>query len=200
LCGAAFDRIGSPCVRTWQIPYLALQERGRGTEPAGRRYYTSSCYLGDLPDPVVDLLVSAAADCPSPISVIDLGYLLGAIARVPDADTAFPRRAAPYICSASAAWDDPADDDANVAWSRSLTRGLRDWQFGGSYVNYTSLDGGSSARSIYDPAHYERLAALKSLVDPDNVFRVNHNIAPAAGAVPAAVSGRSHRSRAAPDR
>jgi FAD/FMN-containing dehydrogenase len=186
LCDAAFggagrDGAGPPVAQTRRLPYAALQERGAGTEPAGRRYYTSSCYLRELSDAVIDRLAAAAAACPSHVSVIDLGYLLGAIGRVPEADTAFPRRGAPFICSASAAWDDAAQDEDNVAWARNLTASLREWQFGGSYVNYTPVRAGS-ARSVYGAAHYARLARLKADFDPGNLFRASHNIVPMAKA------------------
>src|SRR6266487_1547025 len=199
ICDAAFGEIGSPFVQTVRLPFAALQARGAGTEPAGRRYYTSSCYLRDLCDPVITRLAATAAACPSRASVIDLGYLLGAIGRVPEADTAFPRRAAPFICSASAAWDDPACDEENAAWARNLTRNLREWQFGGSYVNYSAVRVGS-ARSVYGPAHYGRLAALKSVVDPGNLFGAGHNIVPAAGPAQAAVPGSAPAGRVAADR
>jgi FAD/FMN-containing dehydrogenase len=188
LCDAAFSGIKARFVRSLRLPYAALQARGAGTEPAGQRYYTSSCYLRDLPGPLIERLAATTAACPSHLSVIDLGYLLGAIARVPELDTAFPRRAAPFIYSASAAWVDPETDDANVAWAKNLTAGVREWQFGGSYVNYTPDEAGS-ARSVYGPEHYSQLAALKALFDPGNLFRASHNVAPAASPVPAPPPG-----------
>jgi FAD/FMN-containing dehydrogenase len=185
LCDAALRGV-EPLVRTTlRLPYAALQARGAGSEPAGRRYYTSSCYLRELTGPVIARLTGAAAACPSALSVIDLGYLLGAIGRVPEDGTAFPRRAAPFICSASAAWDGPAGDAENVAWARDLTATLREWRSGGSYVNYTPV-GAGSARSVYGDAQYARLAALKAAYDPGNLFRANHNIEPAASQAPAA--------------
>lgn len=179
LCDGAFGGTGAPFVQTLRLTFAELQARGAGTEPAGRRYYTSSCYLRELSDPVIERLTAAAAACPSRASVIDLGYLLGAIERVPEADTAFPRRKAPFICSASAAWVDAACDTENVAWARDLTASLREWQFGGSYVNYTPVRDGN-ARSVYGPAHYDRLATLKAGFDPGNLFPGSHNIVPAA--------------------
>lgn len=199
ICDAAFGAAGPPLVHTVRLPFAALQARGAGTEPAGRRYYTSSCYLRELPDAVITRLAAAAAACPSPVSVIDLGYLLGAIGRVPEPDTAFPRRAAPFICSASAAWDDPATDRENAAWAQSLTRDLREWQFGGSYVNYTPVRAGS-ARSVYGTAVYDRLAALKASADPGNLFRGNHNIVPAAGPAQATAPASAPERRVAADR
>ena len=49
----------------------------------------------------------------------------------------------------------------------------------GRYVNDVAETGKDVARTIYGPAKHERLAALKRIWDPDNVFRLNQNIQPA---------------------
>jgi FAD/FMN-containing dehydrogenase len=54
---------------------------------------------------------------------------------------------------------------------------------GGQYVNFLGQEGGHSdpraaALAVYGPAKLERLTALKRRYDPDNVFRLNHNIPP----------------------
>jgi hypothetical protein len=47
------------------------------------------------------------------------------------------------------------------------------------YVNYLSEDDRTaSGRSVYGPNH-ERLVEVKAAYDPDNVFRLNQNVAPA---------------------
>ena len=54
---------------------------------------------------------------------------------------------------------------------------------GAQYVNFlgnegTASDARASALSLYGSAKLERLVALKRRYDPDNVFRLNHNIPP----------------------
>jgi hypothetical protein len=44
-----------------------------------------------------------------------------------------------------------------------------------SYTNYLSADDYDRVRQAYGP-NYERLVELKRRYDPDNLFRLNHNI------------------------
>ena len=47
------------------------------------------------------------------------------------------------------------------------------------YTNHmTAEESPDRVRSAYGEQKYNRLAALKSRYDPDNFFRLNHNIAP----------------------
>jgi hypothetical protein len=48
----------------------------------------------------------------------------------------------------------------------------------GRYVNEIAESGQEESRAIYGDAKIPRLSALKREWDPDNVFRLNHNIAP----------------------
>ena len=50
---------------------------------------------------------------------------------------------------------------------------------GRAYVNFLG-DAHQTARSLYSPETYARLAALKAEYDPTNLFRLNQNIEPAA--------------------
>jgi len=49
----------------------------------------------------------------------------------------------------------------------------------GGYINFQSADDADNAEKNYG-ATYARLADIKKKYDPDNVFRVNQNVAPAA--------------------
>ncbi len=46
-----------------------------------------------------------------------------------------------------------------------------------SYVNNLTAEDGRMVRNIWG-ANYERLVTAKRRYDPDNIFRLNHNIDP----------------------
>ena len=48
----------------------------------------------------------------------------------------------------------------------------------GVYANFLADEGEARVRQAYPGTTYERLAAVKRRVDPENVFRGNQNIRP----------------------
>ena len=57
---------------------------------------------------------------------------------------------------------------------------MRPHATGATYLNFLDLDGATPerVRAAYTDGDWARLVAIKSRVDPDNVFRFNRNIAP----------------------
>ncbi|MYW90730.1 FAD-binding oxidoreductase [Amycolatopsis rubida] len=160
------------------LSYAALQALGDHSEPAGHRYFTKSCYLGDISGAAATALVNAGRAITSPMSSIDFEFLRGAIAEVPDAGSAFPNRGAPYIVTASAQWTNADEDATHTRWSRQTIDSLGPWQYGGAYVNYVQDAGHQSAADLYGQRRYRRLAAAKARYDPENILRHNQNIPP----------------------
>jgi hypothetical protein len=150
-----------------------------GAFPRGRRYYWKSHFLPGLPDGAVDVLLDAFARVPSPVSMIALQQTGGAIARVPPEATAYGNRDAAFDCIPISAWDDPADDAAQIAWVRGLWEAMRPFATGGVYVNNLGDEGDDRIRAAYR-GNYARLSALKQRYDPGNLFRLNQNIRPRA--------------------
>lgn len=142
------------------------------------RYYWKSSFADELTDARIDALVEAFGRRPSHHSTIDIWPLGGAIAREPAGGSAFGQRDAAWLISPESNWEHAADDAANVAWGREIVAAIG----GSAYLNFPGLleAGDREARASHG-ATYERLARVKRDYDPDNVFRFNANIAPAAG-------------------
>ncbi len=172
---ALFEPLRPAVSRERVLSYAQLQALGDHSEPHGHRYYTKSCYLGDLPSAG---LAAACADIRSPWSAIDFEYLRGAILDLPDAESAFPGRDAPYICTVSAHWLDPAQDAENIAWARASIAGVAEPGRGGAYVNYLQDEPDGKVLDVYGDVRYAKLAEVKARYDPANVFRANQNIRP----------------------
>ena len=78
----------------------------------------------------------ATAERPSAMGPVVIRQLGGAIARVPATATAFGDRSAPFNVSVDAIWEDPADDQVNLEWTRDLWRELHDFSTGQAYLNF----------------------------------------------------------------
>jgi hypothetical protein len=136
--------------------------------------------LGD--DFVELLLAQTDFPSPSPLSRIVIEHLGGAVARVPADATAFVHRAAPFDLIVIAGGFRPEETAKNIAWTRGASSAMRPFMSGGAYVNYLDADVGVDAvQAAYGPA-WDRLVALKTTYDPDNVFRLNQNIRPTTAA------------------
>ncbi len=162
-------------------PHLEPQTMADEEQRWGQRFSMKSVFVPSLADDLVALCIDhlqrAPADGESGFSVWACG---GAVARVPEDATAFTGRRGTFWVSAESLWHDPARDDELRAWSREAIAAVQPYATEGLYVNDVAETGEDVVRSIYGAAKYDRLATLKRVWDPDNVFRLNQNIRPAA--------------------
>src|SRR5687767_2715784 len=161
------------------MPYVAQQRLFDGAFPAGSYYYAKAGSLADLTDEAIDVFAEYVATKPSPLSGVLVQTVCGAASRVASDATAFPHRRLPYAPVIVSQWLDAATSEKNVGWARDFWKALHPLAGGGVYVNDLSYDDADRVRTAYG-ANYERLAALKKAYDPDNIFRLNPNITPAA--------------------
>ena len=108
------------------------------------------------------------------IHVHDLG---GAVARVGESETAFSGRNERYALNIVNGWQDPADDEANLAWIRDVGARLDEFCTGAVYSNFMGSEGDERTKAAYGDK-LPRLQALKRAWDPDNVFHRNQNVTP----------------------
>lgn len=161
-------------------PYLDVQTAHDLAFAWGSRSFIKSHNGNDVRPEALDELVEHLADRPgeASFSVTTLG---GAIGRVAEDATAYAGRAAAFDLSADSSWTDPALDEANLEWCRRAMQIVEPDRTLGAYANGNGDAGPEESRRIYGDAKLARLAALKRTWDPDNVFHVNPNVAPATG-------------------
>jgi hypothetical protein len=134
--------------------------------------------VDELSDELIDLVIERFPSTPSPMNAILFEHFHGAVTRVGATDTAVPHREEGYNFLLPSVWLEPAETEANRAWTRETFDLASPYFAGRRWLNYLADDDGRDAvRAAYGP-NYERLVELKRKHDPDNVFRLNHNIDP----------------------
>ena len=177
----ALRALGRPIgERVQELSYLELQRMDDTLEGHALRRYWKGHYFRSLPDEALDafLLRGTADGHGERLPGASLQAYGGAIAEVPDADSAFSQRDAAFEFVASARWSDAAEDEERMAAARRYAATLEPFA-SGMYVNAMSDEGAGGVARAYPPEKLARLRALKTAFDPGNVFHLNQNIAPA---------------------
>ena len=146
----------------------------------GQRSFWKSQYLDALSDDAIDTLTALAEARPTPLAMVEVMQMGGAIAEVDPEATAFAQRTAPFLVAVDSNWSEPIDDAMNVAWVRAGWDRLTPYGSGEVYLNFSGRDGAAPDVGA-DTAlgrNLARLARVKAAYDPGNAFRFNHNIAP----------------------
>ncbi len=159
-------------------PYTEFQQITDGKWQPGYRDYWKSDYLPGLSDEAIATMIRFARDLPTPMTDFKVPHFEGAISRIPNSATAFPHRKAPFAIAINTRWEDSADDEEHIAWTRRFTDAMQAFTTGGVYANFLGDEGQQRVRDAFG-ANYERLAAIKAQYDPDNFFCLNQNIQPA---------------------
>jgi len=132
---------------------------------------------GRVADELIDSLVELHQTAPGPQCEIHVHDLGGAVARVGENETAFSGRDQRYVLNIVNGWQDPADDEANMAWIRDVGARLDEFCTGAVYSNFMASEGEERTKAAYGEK-LPRLQALKRAWDPDNVFHRNQNVKP----------------------
>jgi FAD/FMN-containing dehydrogenase len=173
----ALRTLGQPAAEHVTEPsYLELQTRDDSIQGHTVRRYWKGHYLPGLPDAAIDAMLHGGEFGSEPPTA-SLQTYGGAIADVPDADTAFSHRHTQFEYVAATSWTDPRSDHARMELTRRCAARLEPFA-AGAYVNTLNDEGAGGIGRAYTPAKLARLTALKDAYDPDNVFHLNHNIAP----------------------
>ncbi len=173
-----FRDVATPLIdMAMPMPYPGIYQLTAQGEHAGLSVHRSR-FLATLDDDAVDALLAAIAAPSSPMTMVQLRVLGGAMARVPADETAFAHRDAGVMALVATMFDDPATEPVHRAWTEALHEALGANDVG-VYSNFLEAEGEERVRAAYPGGTYERLAQIKGRYDPSNLFRLNQNIRPA---------------------
>jgi FAD/FMN-containing dehydrogenase len=160
------------------MPYPQMNTMLDAGYPTGCLNYWLSSFTQGLPDALIDTAVDRFAGVPSTMTGILFEHFHGAVTRVAPTDTAVPHREPGWNLVIPSVWTDPTATEANMSWTRETYAALAPHLAARRWLNYLGDDQADDAvRAAYGP-NYDRLQGIKRRYDPDNVFHLNHNIAP----------------------
>lgn len=159
------------------MPYTVLQSARDEGFPSGRLHYWKSGWLRDVTDDAIETMMEFVPQMPSAASGVSLQQMHGVASRVAPSATAFAHRAEQYDFLIASQWSDGAEADRNVRWTRALFEAMQPHLERSVYVNNLGDEGPHRIQAAYGKNH-PRLAAVKRIYDPDNLFRSNQNIVP----------------------
>ena len=163
-----------------EMPYAGLQSML--DDPPGYRNYWSAEYLDELPDAAIDVYCDHADGIIIPSPTQHIIFPRGGAVAAGAADSPMATRSSPWVVHPLTMWEDPADDDHAIAWTRQLCTDMRPWSTGATYFNFVGDEGQDRIVSGYGRDNYDRLGKVKAEFDPDNVFHLHHPIQPLASA------------------
>lgn len=144
-------------------------------------YVDRSICLAEFTNETVDTLVDLVGPTSScPLANVEIRALGGALDRQPAVDNAVSTRGVPFVVFGFGV----GGADLAESMRQYLTKvvdGLAPWSLERNMVNFLSPDEATNAEGVcaaYGPQRYGRLADVKRLYDPSNVFRFNHNVLP----------------------
>ena len=160
------------------IPWPALQSMFDALYPAGLQWYWKADFFRELNDQAIDLHVKYGAQLPTMHSTMHIYPINGAAHEVGPADTAFSFRDVNFAQVIVGVDPDPSQNERMIAWAKDYWLALHAYSAGGAYVNMIMDEGEDMVRAAYRD-NYARLAHIKAIYDPKNLFHINQNIKPA---------------------
>ncbi|OGU29818.1 MAG: FAD-linked oxidase [Ignavibacteria bacterium GWA2_55_11] len=149
------------------------QEEGPHPAAASLR----SMFIDSVDTGTAESILAHLQESKAMMSVAQLRMLGGAMARVPSEATAFAHRKRRIMVNLAALYERPQDSPVYESWVERFTKDIRRGD-ANVYVNFLGDEGKDRIRMAYPGTTYDRLADIKALYDPDNFFKLNHNILP----------------------
>jgi hypothetical protein len=161
-----------------EIPFPAMNALFDPFFPKGLQWYWKGSFVRTLTDEAIDVHIAQAARAPTPLCLMHLYPIDGAVRNVPKGATAWSARDATFSMVIAGIDSEPQGAEALKNWGRGYYRAVSPYNLGGGYINFMMEDETEGRLEATFGENYARLAAIKAKYDPTNLFRVNQNIPP----------------------
>jgi FAD/FMN-containing dehydrogenase len=130
----------------------------------------SQTLLSELPPEAIDALIKAAGpESGSPLLLVELRRLGGALARTPEHASAFSHRHAPYALH-TIGLAVPPDQHIVAAAAQATIGSVEPWSSGGMFANFVPTSDPARIATAYDDHTRERLLTLAGHYDPAGIL------------------------------
>jgi FAD/FMN-containing dehydrogenase len=160
-----------------RMPLPALNSAFDGLYAPGDQWYWRADFVNEIPDEAMARNEQWNTKMPSWKSGSHIYPIDGAAHDIGPSDTPWAYRDAQWAQVIIGVDADPASAPALRDWTVGYWESLHPYSAGGAYVNFMMDEGQARVKDTYR-GNYERLAHVKAVYDPENVFRVNQNIEP----------------------
>jgi FAD/FMN-containing dehydrogenase len=166
-----YGRLGTPMIdQSGTLPYVDVQSAIDELVPDGGRYYFKSHFMNELTDEAIATLVACDEDRPTPLTLVVIRTLGGAVDRISTEASAYPHRGATFNLSIDCIWDDPADDERVVGWARDTWQRMRPYATGGVYMNFAGFENEDDVNRQATHGTDTRLERVLRTYDPSGLF------------------------------
>lgn len=149
-------------------------------DPPGKYNYWTADYHDELPDAALDVIIESAHNLPGPSSQLLVPHWGGAVGGPAAAATPLRHRNSSWVTHPFGLGDTPAGGQEAKAWVKRFRQDIAPYANGGVWLNFIGDEGQDRVRAAFGEENYSRLARVKREFDPENTFRGNQNIRPAA--------------------
>ncbi|MDV6263938.1 FAD-binding oxidoreductase [Rhodococcoides yunnanense] len=160
------------------IPYAQIADIHEDPKHPVRVHFRGAL-LSELDDAAVDALVSLIDPAQDVFPGVELRHMGGALHRAPGRAHAVGDRDAEFLLYLRVPVPAGDEDVVSLAADKMLER-VKPWDTGSTLPGFL-FDHDSDPKSVrraYSAPDYRRLTRIKAKYDPQNLFRINHNIPP----------------------
>jgi FAD/FMN-containing dehydrogenase len=169
-------RPSSPVIQS--VPFITAAEQFAGPPATHSTFKNTGAFVYEpWSDEAITTFVEQMRASPTTANVVGFFPWGGAIAAIDPAASAMVHRRALFDVQYQAYWHDAADEEADVAWGRTIRTAMLT-STSGDYVNYIDADIADWATAYYG-TNLARLRQVKVEYDPDDVFDGPQSIPPA---------------------